>query len=303
VREGLARLDNGLAQTATLATGLRESTESIRGELARAREGLTELQSRARARESLEDETARSIHRLEQVIAGTATKGAGGENLVELVFSRLPAEWQVRNFRVGNRTCEFGLRLPNGLVLPIDSKWPATSLLEQFSATEEPAEQQRLKAQIESAVLEKAREVRKYLNPEVTLNFGVAVVPDAVFELCGAVQGQCASESVVVVAHSMFVPYLLLVFQTVLRTSRDIDIEKLAAHIETAEQSLRMLQEEVEGRLSRAITMLGNSRDDLRLQVARASSGLAAIQARTDLPAAGDGQFELPEPGVATPVR
>lgn len=278
LRTGLVRLDAGLTKTTTLTSGIREATETIRGDLAQARASLTGLQSGAEARHSLEQQTARSIQRLEQVLAGTAAKGAAGENLLDVVFSRLPVEWQVRDFRVGNRTCEFGLRLPNGLVLPIDSKWPATHLIEQFLAAEDPAEQQRLKAQVESCVLDKAREVKKYLDPALTLNMGVAVVPDAVFDLCAGVQGQCMAESVVVVAHSMFVPYLLLVFQTVLRTSRDIDLEKLAAHLEQAEASLRGLQEEVEGRMSRAITMLGNSRDDLRRDIGRASSGLAAIQ-------------------------
>src|SRR5690606_1695689 len=162
------------------------------------------------------------IRRLVQVIAGTAAKGSAGESLVDVVFSTLPPEWQERNFRVGNRTREFAMRLPNALVLPIDSTWPATGLRDQFRGTEDPAEQTRLKAQIEAAVREKAREVRKYLHPELTVNFGIAVVPDAVFELCAAVQADCMRDSVVVVGYSMFVPYLLLVFQTVLRTSRDI---------------------------------------------------------------------------------
>jgi len=282
-RTAVAKLDSGLAQATTLTTGLRDATETIRGELAKARDGLTDLQSAARARYALEQETAQSIRRLEQVMAGTAAKGAAGENLVDLVFSRLPAEWQERDFRIGNRTCEFALRLPNELVLPIDSKWPATGLLEQFLASEDPAERARIKSQIEAAVREKAKEVKKYLHPELTVNFGVAVVPDAVFELCTAAQAECMRESVVVVGYSMFVPYLLLVFQTVLRTSRDIDIEKLAGHISVAETSLRALQEEIEGRLSRAITMLTNSRDDLRSGVSKASTSVAAIQARAQL--------------------
>jgi len=284
-RTAVANLQQDLAKANTLATGLRETTESIRGELARARDGLTSLEAAARARHALEHETAQAIRRLEQVIAGTAAKGNAGENLVDLVFSKLPPEWQERNFRIGNRVCEFAMRLPNDLVLPIDSKWPATGLLEQFLGTEDPAEQARIKAQIEAAVREKAREVRRYLDPELTVNFGIAVVPDAVFELCAAVQAECMRESVVVVGYSMFVPYLLLVFQTVLRTSRDIDIEKLAAHIATAEKALEELQEEIESRLSRAITMLNNSRDELRSQASRALTSLSAVQSRAQIEA------------------
>jgi DNA recombination protein RmuC len=195
------------------------------------------------------------------------------------VFGRLPTEWQVRDFRVGNRTVEFGLRLPNGLVLPIDSKWPATNLIEAFAVATDPAEQLRLKGQVEAAVQEKAREVRKYLDPNLTAGFGVAVLPDAVDELCGAIKADCLQLNVVLIGQSMLVPYLLLVFQTVLSASRDVDLEKLAAHLEVAEKNLAGLQEEVEGRLSRAITMLGNSRDDLRLNAARAGASLNAVRA------------------------
>ena len=65
---------------------------------------------------------------------------------------------------MGNKSVEFGLRLPNRLVLPIDSKWPATNLIERFLATEDPDERQRVKTRIEAAVRDKAKEVRKYID-------------------------------------------------------------------------------------------------------------------------------------------
>ncbi len=278
-------LGQDIAKTGVLAQGLKSTADGIRADLATAREGLTALQSRAASREGLEQQTAESIRRLEQVLAGTAAKGAAGENLVDLVFSRLPVEWQLRGFRVGNRTVEFALRLPNGLAMPIDSKWPATALLEEFIAAG-PQDRPRIKGRIEEAVREKAREVTKYLDPELTINLGVAVVPDAVYDLCSEVQGDCARMNVALVGYSMFVPYLLLVFQTVLRTSRDLDLEKLAAVLAAAEQSLKAIADEVEGRLSRTLVMLGNSRDELRVQASRATGQLSAVAARMDPEAA-----------------
>src|SRR3712207_3794137 len=72
---------------------------------------VNELQAYARARHDLERQTTMSIKRLEAIIAGTQSKGAAGENIVEFAFSKLPAAWQVRNFTVGNRRGGFGLRL------------------------------------------------------------------------------------------------------------------------------------------------------------------------------------------------
>ncbi|MDP2934966.1 MAG: hypothetical protein Q8O86_00575, partial [Dehalococcoidia bacterium] len=77
---------------------------------------------------------------------------------------------------------------------------------------------------------------------------------------------------------SMFVPYLLLVFQTVLKTSHNIDLQKLDAYLRSAETNLAALQEELEGRLPRAITMLNNSRNEMSLHLSKVRSGLTSLQ-------------------------
>ena len=284
VGQGIQALGTGLAQTSTATSSLIEATTAIRTELSRARDGLTELQTHAKVRQEVEQQTAESIRRLETIIAGTQTKGTAGENILEVVFAKLPPEWQVRNFRVGNKSVEFGLRLPNNLILPIDSKWPATNLLEQFANCNDPDEQQKLKTQIESAVLNKAKEVKKYVDPSLTVNFGIAAVPDAVYDLCSGIQADVFQQNVVLVAYSMFVPYLLLVFQTVLKTSQNIDLEKLDAYLRTAQDSVKSLQEELEGRFSRAITMLTNSRSDMSIHLSKVSSGLTSLQIGASAP-------------------
>jgi DNA recombination protein RmuC len=76
----------------------------------------------------------------------------------------------------------------------------------------------------------------------------------------------------------MFLPYLLLVFQTICKTSQNPDLQKLDGYLAVIQDSARMLQDEVEGRISRALTMLSNSRDDLRANVARISSGLRSMR-------------------------
>ena len=73
-----------------------------------------------------------------------------------MVFSKLPIEWQVRDFRIGGKCVEFALRLPNNLIMPIDSKWAATNLLEQFINSDDIQEQQRLKKDIENASFSKS---------------------------------------------------------------------------------------------------------------------------------------------------
>jgi DNA recombination protein RmuC len=296
---------DGLTETAAVAAGLREASEAIRGDLARARQGLAELQAAQQARHDLEARAAQSLQRLEQVIAGTASKGGAGEQLVDAVFSRLPIEWQVRGFTVGNLVCEFGLRLPNGLVVPIDSKWPATSLVDALATEEDPTERQRLKQQLEQTVRQRAREVAKYLDPDLTAGFAIAVVPDAVDELAGAAKADCLRLNVVLIGQGMLVPYLLLVFQTALRASSDIDVERLVTQLDAVEKAVQAIQDEVEGRMSKAITMLANARDDLRGHVAGARSGIVAARARSEaaLPGVPDDFPAIEESAVRPLIR
>ncbi|MDZ7727464.1 MAG: DNA recombination protein RmuC [Dehalococcoidia bacterium] len=272
-----------------MATGLRQSADAIRTELTKAQEGIARLQEAGQARQQLEAATAESVRRLETVLAGTQSKGAAGENIVDLVFSRLPAEWQERDFRVNGKQVEFALRLPNRRVLPIDSKWPATGLIEELAQAETPEAAAKARNEVQRAVRDKMAEVQKYLDPELTHGFAIAVVPDAVFEVCGEAQADAFRKKVVLVSYSMFVPYLLVVFQAVLASDHDIDLERLQRTLEEAETQLKDMSEEIEGRLSRALTMLGNSRDDLRSQVARTRSGLASVQVRE-----GEGSSALP---------
>lgn len=294
----LAEVRNDLTRTGTNTEGLLGVTRQIQEQLAGAQTNLSELKVQAHAQGDLERRNADVLRRLETVIAGTQTKGAAGENILEAVFAKLPAEWQVRGFTVQGRTCEFGLRLPNNLVLPIDSKWAATNLVEQFCACEDGVEKERLKSQIEGAVLAKAREVKKYIDPDYTLNFGVAVVPDAVYELCGGTLTDSFTINIAVVSYSMFIPYLLLVFHTVLKTTQNIDMEKLERALADAEVCVKAMQDELEGRYSRALTMLDNSRRDMKEHAAKVGSRISSLRLNSTAPLAEPLELPLSPPPV-----
>jgi DNA recombination protein RmuC len=275
-------LNNGITETGTATRSLVDTANYIREELSRAKTDLTELQTHARARQESERSTSESIRRLEAVIAGTQSKGAAGENILEIMFAKLPAEWQERNFTVGNKTVEFGLRLPNKLILPIDSKWAATNLLERFVNCQDTSEQQGLKCEIEREVLKKAKEVQKYIDPNLTVDFGVAVVPDAVYDLCCGILTDAFKLKVVLVSYSMFVPYLLLVVESTRKMALSVDEAKLKAFLDTAHTCINAMQSEIEGRFSRAMTMLDNSRTDMRGHLSKLSGGIAGLRLYED---------------------
>lgn len=278
-------VQQGQTQLAVLSekfTHLEPVTQNIQStltsELAHMRENLASLQAHTRARHEIEQQTIHSIKRLELIIAGTQSKGAAGENIVELVFAKLPVEWQMRNFIVNGRIVEFGLRLPSNLILAIDSKWPATSLVEQIALTEDADQRETLKREIEREILRKTREVSKYIEPGVTMPFAVAVIPDSVYELSAAVQSEAFQSNVVLVSYSMFVPYLFLTIQTSIKTLQSVDLQKLDAYLDAIQSSLNKLQEELDGRFARALTMLSNAREEMRAQISKASGSITSLQ-------------------------
>ncbi len=275
-----------------LVTGLSQaeakSTESIyfmgsnlSNELTKIQQELTSLQATARARQEVEQVTAESVRRLEAVIAGTQSKGSAGENILELLFTQLPVEWQVRDFSVGGKVVEFGLKLPNNLVLPIDSKLVATNLVDRLTTSTNVGERQQLKRDIEKSVMNKAKEIGKYIDPSITTPFGIAVVPDAVYDLSLGIHSEIFKLNTVLVSYSMFLPYLLLVFQTILKSSQHIDLHKLEAYVNVTQSSIDSIQEELDGRFSKAITMLNNSKDNMKVHVGKIGSSMVGLQTVT----------------------
>ena len=84
------RLEAGGATQETQAAEIRErltQTQSV----------VERLGSVLAARQTIEEEARASIKRLETVIAGTATRGAAGERILEEALKHLPPEMLQRN--------------------------------------------------------------------------------------------------------------------------------------------------------------------------------------------------------------
>jgi hypothetical protein len=66
--------------------------------------------------------------------------------------------------------------------------------------------------------------------------------------------------------------YLMLVLQTALKTMQTVDLQRLDAHLRVVQNSIQVTQGELDGTSAKLLTMLANSRDDLRAQIGKASS-------------------------------
>ena len=265
----------------SLAGNLSSTQEGLRTEITKTRELVAQIQAADQVRGRQEQEAWGSLKRLETVLAGTKSRGMAGENILGSILAQLPAELRETNLVINNKPVEFALRLPQGRVLPIDSKWPALAALEQLQEADDPVQRKALADQIQVEVKKKVREVTKYLDPERTIRLGILAVPDAVFDLCVDAHVDAFKQGVVIISYTQAIPYLLSLLQVVLRFGTEVDTARLSQGLATIADALEKMDQEVDGRLSRTITQLQNSRDDLKSHLGRARQGATGLRVDT----------------------
>jgi len=280
------RADGQVRDVAELRSRLEAGGQTQESQAAELRERLTQtqsvvegLRSALTARQPVEDEARASLRRLESVIAGSSTRGAAGENILEETLKALPPEMLQRNVWVGGKVVELALRLPGGKLLPIDSKWVSSAALEQLAepGLDAPRRAQ-LTAQVEREVERRVREVSQYIDPATTSPFVLAVIPDAAYDVCrGAIVG-AHQRHVMVVGYAMALPYLLTLYQLHLQFARSVDMEKLQSALIDVERHLDTLEGVLENKLQRAVTMLQNAYGEGKQVSARIRASAQSVQ-------------------------
>src|ERR1700730_13946838 len=173
------RADGQIRDVAQAASRLASGGLTQQSQAAELRERLSQtqsvvegLRSALSARQPVEEEARASLKRLENVIAGSSTRGAAGENILEEALKHLPPEMLQRNVWVGGEVVELGLRRPGGRLLPIDSKWVSSGALEQLAepGLDAPRRSQ-LMGQVEREGERRVREGSQYIDPANTTTF------------------------------------------------------------------------------------------------------------------------------------
>jgi DNA recombination protein RmuC len=301
--QGLTRLQSDLTRLARTQDELRQDVhrgreasllqisdvaQGLRGEIGQAQRALAEVKAIEQGRARQMEQASDSLRRLEAVVAGSSTRGAAGENILARALAQLPADLLEVNVSFGSRIVEYALRLPGGRFLPIDSKWTSVGIIERLEAAEEPVERKRLIEQVARDVRGRIREMGKYLDPERTLSLGLLAVPDAVYEVAPEAHGEGYRAGVLVVPYSLALPYVLALYRLTVRFGCAVDTDQLADRIRGMEETLRRVDEEVEGRLSRGLVQAANARDALRDHVveARRAAQKLLLTAESEAPAA-----------------
>ena len=291
LRRGLdARLSTTDAELRRLgdAAAWRERTaDNMRHEISAFRGSLDQMRAREEERRAREEQGWATLHRVAAVLAGGQRTGRAGENVLRESLAHLPPSMIVTDFRVNGRVVEFGLVLPDGKRLPIDSKWSADRELQALAEATDPVEQERLVRAIERAVVERTREVCGYRDPAVTAAVGVAAVPDAAYAVLRRAHADAYRHGVIVIPYSMALPVVLFLYSLVSRFGEAGDVQACLADLTAV---LDAMEGTLENKVAKASAMLANATEDLRGHVGKARGSLA--RAGQDQPEALD-PFEL----------
>ena len=267
------------------ATAQRDLTgEQLREGLEGARRALDELRTREQERRVVDDEHREVVRRLATVLAGGASKGRAGEHVLREHLAGLPPTMLVHDFRVNGKVVEFGLLLPDGRRLPIDSKWTALAELELLEAATDPVARDACARAVEKAVVARAKEVAQYLDPAVTAPLAVAVVPDAAYAALKRAHADAYAKGVVIVPYASALPIVLFLYSLVQRFGDAADVQASLAEVAGV---LDAMEGVLENRFARAAVMLTNGADEFRSQLGKARGSIA--RARASAPELDDG--------------
>jgi DNA recombination protein RmuC len=240
--------------------------------LAGARRALETLAVREEERHVRERESWEVVRRLSSVLAGGGSRGRGGENVLRDHLSQLPPGLLVTDLRVNGRVVEFGLLLPDGRRLPIDSKWTALAELEALEAATDPDERETRAREVERQVTIRAREVAQYLDPGLTAPVAVAAVPDAAYGVLRRAHADAFARGVVIVPYSTAMPVLLFLYSLAGRFGDAGDAQAALAEVSSL---LDAMESVLENKIAKAATMVSNGADDLRSGLGKARASVA----------------------------
>ena len=279
ISERLQEIKERISLGSQLQDNLKNGLEKTREELkSLTRDLLEELRKRDEIRKEREREFSERIKRIDEIIAGTSAKGLSGEEILTETFKKLPPEMIETNFKVGGKVVEFALVLPNGKRLPIDSKWPAGNLLLKLEKEEDQEKRKEIINEIEEKVIERIKEVKQYIDPNLTWSQAIAALPDSVFSVCKKAHLKAREENIILIPYSMVLPLLLYMYRLHLQYAISIDVENLQNHLLAISKNLDEMENILENKIYRGATMISNAYSEYKQFISQIRSSIIKLK-------------------------
>ncbi|OGB74823.1 hypothetical protein A2810_01500 [candidate division Kazan bacterium RIFCSPHIGHO2_01_FULL_49_10] len=241
----------------------KETDQTLRTELRSLSDTIAQLKTRQEERQRSENEyntaVQGSIKNIERLFRGSKSKGAAGENLLREIFKNFPPEWIVFDYRIEGKPVEFGLKLADGRIMPMDSKIVALDELTRLETETDEDMRGRLIKKAELEVAKKVKEVAGYIHPPVTYDQALMLIPDALYSILIDAHQQAYSRAVILLPYSMALPYILAFRNLHSRTLANYDEQQITGFLEDLDRILNEMETVLENQVSRGSTMITNA--------------------------------------------
>lgn len=295
VRNGLTNAQNALAQVDRSLQNLVTFTQNnlqpqVNQQLQQTLGGLNQVQQAINdAQQALQniaeqghiltvlrETTARvesNVTQLTAILMGRRS-GQAGERIVGELLSAVPDDWLERNSRLGSGQVEFAIKMPGGYLIPLDSKFVTPELVGQLEGNCISGAQLR---NLLNRLQDRVQEVAKYLTDPKVLGFGIAAVPDSVYEVCrDAVKTAAASHHIVIVSYSLLLPFVLSLYLMAQRLGVSGKLSEAEQAVGTAQLALQQAKQVLEN-MAREITSASNQRQRALERVEQALNLLSKL--------------------------
>jgi len=243
----MGNLQMASEKLASSETLLREVNETLRSGQERLEMELNQLRE--------------NINKVVAILTGRRS-GQAGEKVVGELLSAVPDDWLERKIRLGSGEVEFAIKMPGGYLIPLDSKFVAPELIAQLESDGREQMLRRVRVDVQRRAQEVAN---KYLTDHRVLGFGIAAVPDSVYDLCRDAVKAAARDRIVVVPYSLLLPFVLSLYLMAQR----LGISRLGETdqaIGTAITALEQARQALEN-MTQQITAVNNQRQRALQQV------------------------------------
>lgn len=240
-----------------------ESGQRLQSDMRSLADILQQFKIRQEERNQREDEYSSaikdSIKNIEHLFKGSKSKGIAGENILREIFKVFPPELIVFDYRIEGRPVEFGLKLPDGRIVPMDSKVVASEEIAQLTTETNEEVRQRLIKKVESEVMKKIKEVADYVHPPITWDRALMMVPDAIYAVLKESFTKAYAQSVILIPYSMAIPYILTFLDLHKKTLASYDEQQVRAFLEDLDRALNEIETVLENQIARGNTMIANA--------------------------------------------
>jgi DNA recombination protein RmuC len=252
--------------------------DHLKERIEKTKDLIEDLRKSEEIRKERERESLEIIKRMETIIAGTSAKGISGEEILRETFKKLPPEMIETNFQIKGKVVEFALVLPNGKKLPIDSKWVAGKLVLDLEKETDSEKRKEIIEEIEKEVIKRIKEVKQYIDPDLTWSQAIAAIPDSVYSVCKNAHLKAREENVILMPYSMVLPLLLYIYRFHLQYAISLDLENLQNHLIAIAKNLDEMENILENKIYRGATMVSNAYLEYKQLISRIKSSVEQLK-------------------------